>query len=81
MKREQIVHIAITKDEMRDLISKMKSKEDEDGRRYTTSSFLREFAIKPLLNGSSSPPQKTVIETVIETHPDKTDNRWDNLKL
>lgn len=72
MNREKIVHIAITEDEMRALILRMKTKEDEDGRRYTTSSFLREFAIKPLLNGDgSSPPQETEIE--------KPDNAWDEL--
>ena len=75
MKREEIVHIAITKDEMRELMVKMNDKMLEDGKRYTTSTYLREFLLKPHLNHNSSPSEDTEQETL----PEKT--LYDDLEL
>ena len=80
MKREEIIHMAITKDEMRDLISRMNEKMAADGKRYTTSTFLREFLLKPYLNGDSSPPQETVIETPNDETPEKA-NPWQDINF
>lgn len=69
MKREEIVHIAITKDEMRELMVKMNDKMLEDGKRYTTSTYLREFLLKPHLNHNSSPSEDTEQETPPDENP------------
>jgi len=76
MKREEVVHIAITKDEMASITRKVAEKMLEDGKKITISTFLREFAIKPLLNGECSPPQDTVIE-----EPPKEKGRWDDISF
>jgi hypothetical protein len=75
MKREEIVHIAITKDEKEQLLRKLTEKVIEEKRSYTTSTFLREFLLKPYLNGSGSPPQETK-----EEEPTKK-GVWDDIKL
>ena len=75
MKRDVIVHMAITKDEMRELMVKMNDGMLEEGKRYTTSTFLREFLLKPYLNHSSSPSEDTEQETL----PEKT--LYDDLEL
>ena len=62
MKREIVVSMAITEDEMKELTLRLRSKEDELGKRLTMSTFLREFPLKVYLNGNSSPPQETQIE-------------------
>ena len=78
MKREEIVHIAITKDEMTGISKKMAEKMLEDGKHMTVSSFLREFAIKPLLTDNSSPPQ----ETPQDTEPVPTEkNPYDDINF
>ena len=69
MKREKIVHIAITEDEMAGILGKISEKENEDGKRYTVSTFLREYVLRPYLNGIYEPPQVTPQETVQDTPP------------
>lgn len=69
MKREEIVHIAITKDEMREINRKIAEEMLESGKRMTVSTFLREFAIKPFLNNESSPSETTVQDTEPEKSP------------
>jgi hypothetical protein len=74
MKREKIVQIAITEDEMKGIILRLRTKEDEDGQRYTVSSYLREFCIRPHINGTGEPPQETKIETI-----PKEKGAWDDI--
>jgi len=62
MKREVIVSMAITEEEMKELTLRLRLKEDELGKRITTSAFLRECLLKEYLNGNGSPPQETPIE-------------------
>ncbi len=79
MKREKTVGMAITEDELRQLLEMMKRKESEIGKRLTVSNYLREYFLQPHLNGNSAPPQETEIEDL----PIKTDesNRWDDIKF
>jgi hypothetical protein len=67
MKREITVGMTVTEDEYRFLRQEIREKEDELGKRMTMSVFLRENLLKPYMNGNSSPPQ----ETKIETNPDE----------
>jgi len=78
MKREEVVHIAITRDEMASITRKMAEKMIEDGKKITISTFLREFAIKPFINGECSPSEITVPE---ETAQDPDDKRWDDINF
>ena len=75
MKREKLVSVVLTEDEKAGIMKKMAEKQIETGKRMTISSFIREFCIKPALNGNCSPPQ----ETVIETEPEKPKNKWDDV--
>ena len=81
MKREEYMHITVTKSEKEQILRKLSEKIIEDGKAYTISTYLREFAIKPLINGSSSPPQETVIETVNDPEPEKPSSRWDDINF
>ena len=69
MKREEVVHIAITKDELASITRKLAEKMLEDGKKMTLSTYLREFAIKPLINGECSPPEETIPEVTDKESP------------
>jgi len=77
MKREKLVSVMLTEDEKQELMKKIGEKQIETGKAVTLSSYIREFCIKPVLNGNSSPPQ----DTVIETEPVKPNNRWDDISF
>jgi len=79
MKREKTAGMTITEDEWKALLGKIREKESEIGDRLTISSYLRDYVLKPHLNGNSSPPQ----ETVIETTPNETEKkgRWDDIQF
>jgi len=62
MKREKTAGMTITEDEWKALLGKIREKESEIGDRLTISSYLRDYVLKPHLNGNSSPPQETEIE-------------------
>lgn len=61
MKREKTLSMTVTEDESVVIYQKIREKEDELGKRITLSVFLREYLLKPYLNGNSSPPQETEI--------------------
>ena len=75
MKREKTVGMTITKDEMQELVKKMYEKESELGERLTISSYLREYVLKPHLNGQCSPTETTEPEKPTE------DDLFSNLEI
>ena len=79
MKREKIVHIAITEDEMAGILGKISEKENKDGKRYTVSTFLREYVLRPYLNGIQETPQETEQDTPQEKSP--IENSFDEINF
>ncbi len=76
MKREKILHMAVTEDEYKELILLMNTKMVDDGKHHTLSSYLREFLLKPHLNGGCSPSEET-IEDIKPEEPKK--GVWDDI--
>ena len=63
MKREKTAALTMTNDEYRDLLMKIREKESETEKRLTISDYLREYVLKPHLNGQCSPSEETPQET------------------
>ncbi len=63
MKREKTAALTMTNDEYRDLLSKIREKEAETEQRFTISDYLREYVLKPHLNGQCSPSEEPSIDT------------------
>jgi len=78
MKREKILHMAVTEDEYKELILLMNTKMADDEKRYTISTYLREFMFKPHINGNSSPSEETVIDEEL-IKPKK--GPWDDISF
>ena len=85
MNRGKTLSMTVQEDEMKELVSKIRKKEDETGKRYTISSFLREFVLKPYLNGSSSPSQEpeNPPSQEIESNEEKPREKgpWDDIQF
>lgn len=69
MKREKTMSMTVTEDESVAIYQKMLEKEHELGKRMTLSAFLREYVLRPYLNGDGSPPQETQIEKPKKEEP------------
>ena len=63
MKREKNVGMTITEDERQALLMKIREKETELNERLTVSSYLREYVLKPHLNGACSPSDEPTQDT------------------
>ena len=63
MKREKNVGMTITEDERQALLMKIREKENELNERLTISSYLREYVLKPHLNGVCSPTDEPSQDT------------------
>ena len=54
MKREKVASVALTDEEYGELMKRMADSIHQTGNHVTVSSFIREYVIKPYLNGSPS---------------------------
>jgi hypothetical protein len=52
MKREKILSVMLTVEELRELRKKMRETEDKEGKTYTQSSYVRSKLIQPHINGN-----------------------------
>ncbi len=82
MKREKAVGVMVTLEEWEDLRKKMRQAEDEEGKSYSASSYIRSKLLLPHLNGNQAPSvpdskPENVSPSAGHTDTEQEDNPWD----
>lgn len=85
MKRDKILHFAVTEDEARRILEKLGEKITRGGKLYTMSSFLRDTILGAITNGDCSPSQEPENPPSQEIEPNEEKPRekgpWDDIQF